>query len=376
MNEPVLHEPAKDGAAVMRSRVPVITCVAAILAILAACSPQPPGASGGPAGAASAGGAELRDVVLEQLLAQQARVWNIGYPILSGGRELCPGQVRANFGFQAWTRWDIGGQYRIASMDVYGLDDRLRVVHVLPGSPAAEAGLRANDLIEGIGSYKISSGKTASAAMQQILERKVVAGQPLAFHLRRGGERLTIEMVPRPQCDYALILTDSDQINAFFDVRKIYVTYGLTLFVADDAELAAVISHVLGHAMLAHVGEKSLTEELVERLEELRVASLDPEQRDRLQAAGITPEARPFTLEQEIQADRVALELMSRAGYSLEAVGAVWRRVADAKNGAVLLRDFHPVTPERLEAIDDLVSLPPAVVTAAARPDRTPAATP
>lgn len=348
----------------MLSRVPVIALAAALLAILAACSPQTFGPTGRAAGGASEGAGEPRDVVLRQLLAQQARVWNVSYPILSRGSEICPDQVRANFGFQAWTRWDIGGQYRIASMNVYGLDDRIRVVHILPGSPAAEAGLLAGDVIEKIGWYKIPSGTTASAAMQQILEREAVAGRPLAFHLRRGAERLTLEMTPRPQCDFATILTESDQINAFFDQRKIYLTHGLTQFVADDSELAAVIGHVLGHAMLAHVGEQSLTEELVGSLDALRIATLDNEQRDRLLAAGITPEARVFTLAQEIQADRLALELMSRAGYRLDAAGEVWRRLADVTSGAVLLRDFHPVSPVRLEAIDDLVGLPAGTRTA------------
>lgn len=340
----------------MRSCVPVATLAAAILTILAGCTAPPSGSSGSAAGSGLSSGTEPREIILRQLLAQQARVWNLGDPILSGGTELCPKQVRANFGFLAWTRWDIGGLYQTASMELYGLDDNLRVVHVLAGSPAAEAGLRAGDVIEKIGWYEIPTGASGGPALQRILEREAVAGRPLTFHLRRGEQRLTIEMAPRPQCDFQLVLTESDQINAFFDQKKVYLTYGLTRFVADDAELAAVISHVLGHAMLAQVGERSLTEDLVEQLETLRLATLDPEERERMAAAGLTPEARPFTLQQEIQADRLALELMSRAGYRLDALGEVWRRLAAATGGAVLLRDFHPVTPERLEAIDDLVN--------------------
>jgi len=340
----------------MRSRVPVAALAAAFLAILASCSVPPSGSSGGAAGSAVPSNVEPREVVLRQLLEQQARVWNVGAPILSDGTELCPERLRARFGFIAWTRWDIGGYYRIASMELYGLDDHVRVVHILAGSPAAGAGLQADDVIEQIGWHKIPSGTTGGGALQQIVEREAVAGQPLTFHLRRGEERLTIEMAPRPQCDFQLVLTESDQINAFFDQRMVHLTYGLTRFVADDTELAAVISHILGHAMLAHVGERSLTEDLVEQLDAMRVATLAWEERDLIAAAGLTPEARPFTLEQEIQADRLALELMSRAGYRLDALGEVWRRLDAATGGAVLLRDFHPVTPERLEAIDDLVS--------------------
>jgi hypothetical protein len=28
-------------------------------------------------------------------------------------------------------------------------------------------------------------------------------------------------MAPRPQCDFAMILTESDQINAFFEEQKV-----------------------------------------------------------------------------------------------------------------------------------------------------------
>jgi hypothetical protein len=160
----------------MVSRLPVMAFGVALAALLEACSPTP---TGDPLRGASQGAAVPRDVVLRQLLTQQARLWDVGYPVWSRGGELCAGRQRASFGFQAWTRWDIGvgfqawtrwdigGQYRIASMTVYGLDDRLRVVHVLPGSQAAEAGLHAGDVIEKIYWHEIPSGQRASAAMQQ-----------------------------------------------------------------------------------------------------------------------------------------------------------------------------------------------------------------
>jgi hypothetical protein len=354
-----------NSGSVMRAHLPVRLLSAALLALLAACAPP---SSGDPAGGSTGGGVEPRDIVLRQLMVQQARLWDAGSALLGNGADLCPGRARANFGFQAWTRWDIGGQYRIASMSVYGLDDRVRVVHVLPASPAAEAGLRAGDVIEQVGWHRIPAGQKAGAALQQVLDREAVAGSPLAFHLRRGEQRLAIDMVPQPQCDFALILTESDQINAFFEGRKVYVTDGLARFLGEDADLATVIAHVLGHAMLDHVGETSTTGDLLERLEVLRAAALDEETRDRLEEAGITPKARPFALAQEIQADRLALELMSRAGYPLEAAPAVWRSLAAVERGAVLLRDFHPVSPERLAAIEDLVGGASRATTAGAMP--------
>jgi membrane-associated protease RseP (regulator of RpoE activity) len=326
----------------MVSRLPVMAFGVALAALLEACSPTP---TGDPLRGASQGAAVPRDVVLRQLLTQQARLWDVGYPVWSRGGELCAGRQRASFGFQAWTRWDIGGQYRIASMTVYGLDDRLRVVHVLPGSPAAEAGLHAGDVIEKIYWHQIPSGQRASAAMQQILEREARVGAPLTFHLRRDGERLAIDMAPSAHCDFDLILTGSEQINAFFDGQKIYVTDGLVRFFDDDSELAAVLGHVLGHALHGHAGDQSVPEEVVERLGALQMATMEPQDRNRLLAAGITPEARPFSPAQEIEADDVARRLLSRAGIRPEALDDAWRRLDEVTQGAVLLRDYHPATP-------------------------------
>ena len=98
-------------------------------------------------------------------------------------------------------------------------------------------------------------------------------------------------MVPQPQCDFALILTESDHINAFFRGRKVYVTDGLARFLGTDADLAAVIAHALGHAMLDHVGETTMRDELLEQLETWRAATLDEETRDRLE--GRRPASRP-----------------------------------------------------------------------------------
>ncbi|MDX1575940.1 MAG: M48 family metalloprotease [Kiloniellales bacterium] len=332
----------------MVSRLPVLLLGVALAALPAACAPSFPG---DPAPGASEGAALPRDVELRQLLAQQARLWDIGYLLLSRSTDLCAGRQRTSFGFQAWTRWDIGGSYRIASMAAYGLDDQLRVVHILPGSPAAEAGLHAGDVIEKIYWHEIPSGRKASAAMQQILEREAQVGAPLAFYLRRGGDRLVIDIVPRRRCDFDLILTGSNQINAFFDGQRVYVTDGLARFFGDDAELAAVIGHVLGHALLGHAGDWSLPEEVMERLGALQMATMEPEDRDRLLAAGITPEARPFSQAQEIEADDLARQLLSRAGIRPEALADAWRRLANVTEGAVLLRDFHPATPERLNVI-------------------------
>ncbi len=305
------------------------------------------------------GASEPRGVVLRQHMREQARLWNVGYPMLTESVEVCRDRVRPNFGFVAWTRWDIDRHYRIASMGVYGLDDRLRVVHVLPGSPAAAAGLLAGDEIEVVGRHDMPTGKTASTALDLVLQREAVVGVAQIFRVRRGDARHTLEIVPRLQCDIDLIVTDSDRVNAFNHGRSIYLTHGLMRFLSDDRELAALAAHFVAHGLLEHKAgsdDETMTGKLQTQMDGLRLVFLGEDDKNEMKRAGISPEARPYRVEQEIQADRAALELLARADYYLEALVDVWQRLADAQPGTVLLGDFHPPSEERRAAVQDLLT--------------------
>lgn len=304
------------------------------------------------------GASQPTGVVLRQLLQEQARLWNVSDPILTQGVEVCRERTRPSFGFVAWTRWDIDRRYRIASMGQYGLDDRLRVVHVLSGSPADLAGLRAGDVIEKLGPHDMPTGQAAGAALGLIVQREARVGVPQTFQVRRGATRHRFEMVPRPQCDIDLIVTESDRANAFVQGQSIYLTDGLMRFLSDDQELAAVTAHFIGHALFGHHAVKpdeTVAGKLTTEFEGLMTASLDQEAWTEMKKTGTLPGAHPYSGLQEIQADRAALELLARAGYEMDALVEVWQRLAESQSAAMLLDDFHPPSEERRSAIQDLL---------------------
>jgi hypothetical protein len=300
------------------------------------------------------GSKEPTGVVLRQLLKEQARLWNVSDPILTQGSDICREWARANFGFVAWTRWDIDRQFRIASMGEYGLDNRLRVVHILPGSPAAAAGLRAGDEIERVGMHDMPTGKAAGTAMELIVRREAKAGVAQRFRVRRGDVRHSFEIAARRQCDIDLVVTASDRINGFSYGRTIYMTDGLMRYFSDDQELAAVAAHFLGHVVLQHEADRDESK-LTGQLDSLETASLDEGTRDERKKSGSLPGAQIYTEMQEIQADRAALELLARADYPMEALAEVWQRLAETESEAIILGDFHPASPERKEAVQDIL---------------------
>jgi len=305
------------------------------------------------------GAGEPRAVVLRQQLREQARLWNVSYPLLTESVEVCRGRTRANLGFVAWTRWDINPHYRIASMGVFGLDDRLRVVHVLPGSPAAAAGLLAGDEIEAVGYHRMPAGKTASAALELVLQREALVGVAQTIRVRRGETRHAVAIAPRAQCDVDLIVTGSDQVNAFTYGRSIYVTHGLMRALSDDRELAALTAHFMGHSLLGHEarsGEKTMTGQLKTRVDDLRWALLDADKKTEMKQAGLLPGARAYSAMQEIQADRAALELMARADYPMESLVEVWHRLAEVQHGRLPLWQSHALSQERQAAVQDILT--------------------
>lgn len=317
-------------------------------------------AGDGLAGATRTAGANAAgEVLLRQHLREQARLWDVTYPMLSESVEVCRDRVRFNFGFVAWTRWDIDRRYRIASMGAFGLDDRLRVVHVLPGSPAAAAGLRAGDEIEWVGYHRMPTGKAAGAALELVLAREAAAGVAQSFRIRRGNARYRIEIVPRPQCDVELIVTDSGQVSAFNYGRSVYLTHGLMRILSDDLELAAVAAHFAGHGLLDHQPpgrEESVSGTLHTQLDGLRWALMDEREKSEMRKVGDLPGTRPYSTEQEMHADRVALEFMARAGYPMEGLVEVWHRLVEADRGKLVLWRYHAPSQRRQGAVRDVLT--------------------
>jgi predicted Zn-dependent protease len=147
----------------------------------------------------------------------------------------------------------------------------------------------------------------------------------------------------RPDLRYRVVILNSPAVNAFsLPSGRIYVTRGLIALANDASELAAVLSHEIGHVIARHAA-----------LQAPITARVDPFGGFGARAfAGSNFALAGFSRTQEVEADTIGARISARAGY--DSYGAVRFLTAMSRNaqlraaGAEEAASTHPATADRL----------------------------
>lgn len=165
----------------------------------------------------------------------------------------------------------------------------------------------------------------------------------------------------------------SEDVNAYcMPGGKIMVYTGLIDTIKPtDAELAAVIGHEIAHALREHSRER-LSRAYAEQLVLAGVAMATGAEQSTMQLASQIS-AVTFTLphsrEQEAEADRIGLELMSRAGYDPNAAITLWQKMSKANGGGPPeFLSTHPSGESRIKDLEKNVPRVLPLYQAAAKP--------
>jgi beta-barrel assembly-enhancing protease len=240
----------------------------------------------------------------------------------------------ANLAWCARTEWrhglvllelsQIAPGLRADATRAFGRDSGLGIMALAAAGPAERAGLRANDIIVGLDGHALPApGGDAPAALQARL-----AALPAAFEdgsaeveIVRGQTRLAVTVRAERGCATIFQGVPRRSRNANADGMTVNINAGLIDYARDDDELAAVMAHEFAHNVLRH--------------------------RDRLTAArvsrgvlGIGRDSRSIR-ETEIEADRLCVYLMDRAGYDPRAAVRFWTRFGPHPLNFLRSRD-HP----------------------------------
>ncbi len=107
---------------------------------------------------------------------------------------------------------------------------------------------------------------------------------------------------------------ETDEINAFASgTNKICVYTGLLKFVNDDAELAGVIAHEIGHIVNNHVAKQSIVNVITSSV----ISNANVSDRVRTGAAiANNLSMKKMSRTEEYEADITGVDLMTKAGYN------------------------------------------------------------
>jgi predicted Zn-dependent protease len=179
----------------------------------------------------------------------------------------------------------------------------------------------------------------------------------LQAYVNRVG-RWVASSSDRPDLKWTFGVIESNDINAFAAPGGyIFLTRGLYQLLHDEAELAGVLGHEIGHVIRKHhlkvlqksqaigVGSSLLKKQLGDK----KVAKT-------LIGSGAEIMARGLDKSAEFEADRIGVVLAARAGYDAFGLPAVLQEIANASgdsSSVALLFKTHPHPDERLARLGE-----------------------
>ncbi|WP_333585466.1 M48 family metallopeptidase [Phenylobacterium sp.] len=205
-------------------------------------------------------------------------------------------------------------------------------------------------------------GAQAWAQMKQT--QRVSSDAAQNARVRRVGERIVAASGLQQQgWEYAVFVDNS--INAFvLPGGKVGVTTGMLSFMRNDDELAAVLGHEVAHVMANHAAERYSQSALAQVGAGLVGAVTQSAESGVAQALGqyAGPALQvavlmPYSRRHELEADRIGLDLMVRAGFSARQGVELWRRMA-ARGGSATpeILSTHPSDAARVQQLDAYIA--------------------
>lgn len=239
-----------------------------------------------------------------------------------------------------------------------------------PSMPAAGSQRGANIFSE---EQEMYLGDAVAEQLQR--DFHVVEDPQLTAYLQRIGERLLRHMPPT-SLRFRFLLSEIPSWNAFtMPGGRIYFTRKLVGFARSEDEIAGVMAHELGHAVM-----RDPAVDMTRRLQKVLGVSQLTDRKDVVEKYHLLLEnwrRKPEAFEhserddhdEQVTADQIALQAMARAGYSPQAYVELWDRFTETKGktGSWLSDLFGTTKPEskRLrEMLKTMAVMPAACIEA------------
>src|SRR6266498_49816 len=211
---------------------------------------------------------------------------------------------------------------------------------------------------------QIGLGKQIS--MQVETQSKIINDPVVSEYINRLGQNLVRNS--DSQVPFTIKVIDSDDINAFaLPGGFFYVNSGLILAADEEAELAGVMAHEIGHVAACHAAREQTRGSLMQMMTIPLIFIGGPIGYAAYEGAGL---AVPLTFLKfsrgfEAQADYLGVQYMYKAGYDPQAFISFFEKVQvqEKRKPGTISKAFstHPQTPDRIgKSQEEIAKILPA----------------
>lgn len=188
---------------------------------------------------------------------------------------------------------------------------------------------------------------------QQLVGRefRLYRNESVNRYVEQIGQRLAAQS-DRPNLPYQFQVVDSNSVNAFATAGGfVYVTTELMQTADNEAELASVIGHEIGHITNRH---------LIEQMRKTAIAGgvATAAGLDRSQAVAIGVDLalrRPNSRQDEYEADQTGLRILGSAGYAQSGMISFMEKLLKQGGSGPSFLSTHPATKSRITRLREAV---------------------
>jgi predicted Zn-dependent protease len=202
-------------------------------------------------------------------------------------------------------------------------------------------------------SQEIKLGKQINQELLKQNKIKLNKNARINSYLNELGQRLA-KYSERPNISYTFQVVNDRNINAFATMGGfVYVNTGTMIAADNEAELASVVAHEIGHIAGRHAIEQMRSRAIAQGV--LSAAGLDEKQAVQIgvQLAVELPNSR----EDEYEADRLGLDTIKKAGYAPSGMISFMQKLLQKSRGGSVpsFLSTHPATQDRITSLQQAI---------------------
>ena len=199
---------------------------------------------------------------------------------------------------------------------------------------------------------KKSTDKTKTAMVERVGKKIANAAEK---YLKENGQESDLK-----NYSWEFSLVQSDEVNAFcMPGGKIVVYEGLFPLIANEDELAVVISHEVAHAVAKHSNERMSQQVLASYGSQALSMALSNKNAVTQSVASVVfglgskyGVTLPFSRKHEYEADYMGMVFMELAGCNPDAALTFWKKMSAGSNSKSDFFSTHPSDDKRIAEIE------------------------